>query len=609
MPRGTTSCWTCRLRHKKCDESLPVCNVCAGLEITCYSGQNTPDWLDGGEKQQAVAEQLKAEVRLSAKRRRARRVLQRIVGDEHELPSDLFAMVPSSTMSMDVPLRPLSEQSSGIEEISQPTRSVLDNGHRPAFSSNTRSPEPDQLETPVQDTDSTLPKLPTELEQSLIMCYLDYIFPALFPFYKPAVLEGARNWLLVLTLANKSFSHAATSISSYFLAVVPVQHRPERVQCVPRVEEELHNQICIAMRKAQQDIKEVSEHGLYDNLITSARLLDSIVHLLCLEVSLGFSENWVMHLDAGILLFKQILDHTPDETTQCSKWTTVCERMRSLAFPDMKNPPRFPSWTVDQAAFRFFSAILIVHDVVSSSSLEQAPRLQAYHQDFLAAEDSLREDPDRNCHLRLEDFIGCQNWAMVLIGKVTALDSWKKKMHKKGALSNLDLVKRGTAIEQGFREGLIRLSNTQPQVRDHRPLWLANLKAAQDEAEAIILATQIWAHAGLLYLHVVLSGWQQFNTEICDLVSASITLMKELATSIRLHTLAWPLCVTACLAKEEQEESLREIFGLMGDLANFGATRVAQEIAEAVWGRRNSVGDSWDIAACLNVLDRKVILG
>ncbi|GMM36324.1 DNA-binding transcriptional regulator [Saccharomycopsis crataegensis] len=34
-PRSKTGCWTCRIRHKKCDEGRPVCNNCAKINLKC----------------------------------------------------------------------------------------------------------------------------------------------------------------------------------------------------------------------------------------------------------------------------------------------------------------------------------------------------------------------------------------------------------------------------------------------------------------------------------------------------------------------------------------------------------------------------------------------
>ncbi len=69
--RNAEGCWTCRVRRKKCDRHWPVCYVCSALLITCHYTPERPDWVDGGERQREIAEQLKQEVRDKAPYRRS----------------------------------------------------------------------------------------------------------------------------------------------------------------------------------------------------------------------------------------------------------------------------------------------------------------------------------------------------------------------------------------------------------------------------------------------------------------------------------------------------------------------------------------------------------
>lgn len=72
------ACWTCRLRHKRCDGSLPRCGACSALEISCHHGDRKPDWMDDGEQQRQMTQQFKTEVRQSARRRRGISLMQNI---------------------------------------------------------------------------------------------------------------------------------------------------------------------------------------------------------------------------------------------------------------------------------------------------------------------------------------------------------------------------------------------------------------------------------------------------------------------------------------------------------------------------------------------------
>src|SRR6478752_3719043 len=84
----TGSCWTCRLRRKKCDQGQPACRTCSVLNIQCCYSTDRPDWMDGGEKQDAMTRRFKAQVRQGKERLRDREYVQGdAMGDGTKLPT------------------------------------------------------------------------------------------------------------------------------------------------------------------------------------------------------------------------------------------------------------------------------------------------------------------------------------------------------------------------------------------------------------------------------------------------------------------------------------------------------------------------------------------
>jgi C6 transcription factor Pro1 len=97
--KSSTSCWTCRLRHKRCDGVVPACGVCLSLEISCYHSHSKPEWMDSWSRQHEMARQVKAEVRRSAVRRRGRKIIENITQNLADIESgnlDPQDRVPSS---------------------------------------------------------------------------------------------------------------------------------------------------------------------------------------------------------------------------------------------------------------------------------------------------------------------------------------------------------------------------------------------------------------------------------------------------------------------------------------------------------------------------------
>jgi C6 transcription factor Pro1 len=67
--RNKQGCWTCRLRKKKCDEGHPDCATCRSLSITCHGYGAKPDWMNGGEQEREVLNNLKETVKHTSRRK------------------------------------------------------------------------------------------------------------------------------------------------------------------------------------------------------------------------------------------------------------------------------------------------------------------------------------------------------------------------------------------------------------------------------------------------------------------------------------------------------------------------------------------------------------
>ncbi|KAM0346544.1 hypothetical protein ACHAO7_011773 [Fusarium culmorum] len=136
MARAGT-CWTCRLRRKKCDKKQPACQSCSALNIRCHYSTERPDWMDGGEKQDEMTRRFKAQVKQGKERQRERDYIQvlNIGGDAKPLP---VAATPDS-WTFD-----------GIPAVN-------------AFK---------------------------ELDVDFTMLYVDQVFPFLFLYYAPPIIQG-----------------------------------------------------------------------------------------------------------------------------------------------------------------------------------------------------------------------------------------------------------------------------------------------------------------------------------------------------------------------------------------------------------------------------------
>ena len=66
-------CWTCRLRHKKCDKIRPICGACRRLDITCHPDQPGSEWLHDDAEKADLRAAISLEVKEKSHGRRERK--------------------------------------------------------------------------------------------------------------------------------------------------------------------------------------------------------------------------------------------------------------------------------------------------------------------------------------------------------------------------------------------------------------------------------------------------------------------------------------------------------------------------------------------------------
>lgn len=624
--RSSGGCWTCRLRRKKCDEERPLCKGCHALEVDCFYSNEKPDWMDGGEKQKEKAEWLKREVKRKATYRRERRHLQGLEVRLETLDasftddSDVIAqtnLINAVAPSVNTPSSSISHSGTQESVPRSGSDSILTD-----LSSSVASPDEHPDEFALPGLNHHKPDLSSEAEAHSTMMYLDYVFPFLFPYYRPSFADVGRGWLLVLLTKNKALFHSALSLAGYFYGIVLGHIQDAPPQCHAHNLETLHEQQGLALQWLQREMQDIITRGVKNNLAEANRVMASIIQLMTCDVAIAKPGNWKIHLGAATELFNEIMkQHAITEAGD------ICFMMVVLQLgstPFAWTPKNHP-WGSDQAVLRFFTAHLLFIDTLASTTLQQPPRLQQWHQHLLTNpdEETRKLMPDSKKeqttpHINLEEFLGVGNWVIASIGEIATLESWKKEMKRKGSLSVTELVTRASVIEQRLRSSLLELeeggakygASVSGNGSQHLLQYFAG-SFSTGMMHDTNLNTRLWAQAAITYLNVVLSGWQPSSPEIRRSVSKTIDMMLELPSPDCLRTLVWPLTVAGCLAVPDQEQILRDMITGMGPLKVFGTIREGFVIIENVWSRRAEIEgnpDQWDIAACLNCLCQPALL-
>lgn len=595
--RSQSGCYTCRLRRKKCDEKRPVCEGCAVLEISCFYGEQKPDWMDGGPKQRAMAETIKAQVKKQASQRRDRKYLE---------------MLENGTRMVNLnDDNATNGHASDTAAVFSESDNAFDTS--PSSISATTGPSPDapwhqqQLMGPngprKNDYDSAQ-------DTHLIMNYVDFVFPYLFPYYQPPILVGGRGWVLDAFLhGSRSIYYTAIALSSWFFGVLLAGGEEKHAACTDRMARQLHHQMGISLTELQKNIFAISAKKDKFDIREGLSVMQSVIQMLIFEVTAANKENWKLHLDAAVALFVKILP-------QPEQWTEKLTALWTPKWPPPEMGLRRP-WSTDQAALRFFGANLLYIDVMSSITMSRRPRLTKYHESVIPScpKNKLSTEPQSAGPLLMEEFIGLQNWLVQTLGDVAALDAYKKEQLAAGTLSVQDLATRGDVLVQVVKAGIRQLENMDYSqtsvervvsvVRD--PLSSLNPSSATAKPNFII-QNLIWCHAASIYLHTVISGWQPLDPDVRRSVDKVTELLVDLPDGKTMQSMAWPFCVAGCMAPPEYHDKYRGLVKRLGPLQVFGTIQEAKNIMEVAWASSASADECWDIAKCLNSLGHGSLL-
>jgi hypothetical protein len=334
--RSSNGCWTCRLRRKKCDEKHPVCDTCAALHITCHYNQDKPEWMDGGVRQEEMAEQLKREVKEKTHRRREERS-------------------GSTTFELIVP----GIHNDGIEPCPAASTLPLQRG-----SDCTLTPKDTRTSIPFGRPDTIL-----------LMLYLEHLFPFLFPFYRPSLLQGGRAWILEMIFSSPVVRNAILCQSSYFLSLARGTG--------DLVWETVLMQTRDAFVVLRQALQVIGGLGIAEHLHGAVRIMASIMQMQRFEVTVLSFDNCHAHLNAALALFTQLLESTGavEPAGPSASFNTIMSRLGPSSW--ILPAQCVQVLSAEQAAFRFSSALLILDDIIASTALQEKPRLYEYHHSLL----------------------------------------------------------------------------------------------------------------------------------------------------------------------------------------------------------------------------------
>ena len=201
---------------------------------------------------------------------------------------------------------------------------------------------------------------------------------------------------------------------------------------------------------------------------------------------------------------------------------------------------RFAMTDLNDVACDFLIGTFIWYDILSCASLHNDAHLPN-NLSYLSAYD-----------IRLDNIMGCENWAMILISQISQLSAWKTAQQALGCLSIKELLARGSTIEEELNSKLKKnMLDIGKPVPHPESASCQRLGIVSSKSNLVI--TRVFASAALTYLHTVISGAHPALPEIKSSVANTIEAFWMIPSATLLRNLVWPFCITGCMACPEDE--------------------------------------------------------
>lgn len=208
LPSG---CWTCKLRHRKCDLRTPACRECQDRCIPCHGYGSKPVWMDGSAAERQELKRVKKAVKANLQNLRRglkSRGNETNTGARESLPPPRQAETqihtqPAREATEHQSLSPLEHVADNAFAVSEGRNTLADARHTPY---SIQGEEPSQSPIP--------PCVLQPKSAALIMYYLDRVFHWQFPYFHLGSRMGNRGWLLLFLANGGSLTYAALALST-----------------------------------------------------------------------------------------------------------------------------------------------------------------------------------------------------------------------------------------------------------------------------------------------------------------------------------------------------------------------------------------------------------
>lgn len=542
--------------------------------------------MDGGDLQKHRASSLKVEVKLNAARNRER--FQDHNRASLSIPERGFSMI--TDVAVDQNRLPDAQQRDNITPPLNMAKSKLEDEKKRETTLIATLPWSHQQNHRFDTLDQA-----SASQLSFIMKFLDFVFPALFPYYKPDIFDSGRSWLLLLLRKSKIAYHATLGLSCYYftLTLSDIEEGTEHRICKQLQWNEVETETarCFGSLRADIAAMNLDIRSVSITVKDKVDLMNAILQVIVFEMTMGKSAPWNTHLPAAITILEEIM--AADEAQvqyQGQSQSKFASVLLGIEEPLWTNPgPSNHIWSPLQTGFRFGTGLLIFIDIIASTILRIEPRLLHLHTDVLSKIDDglfIVGEPE----IRLSTIVGCRNSIARSVAETSSIASLDQEVPPRESVA---VMTRANEVALAHRDCIHDLQQ--------------DLDASGAPSPSSLPAL-VWSLASNLYHVTLTQGWYLANSAIRADVSRMVTLLDEFPSG-QLRTVAWPICVAGCLAEKHEEQFFAALFSRLGRAEIAGALSDVRELVERAWERRSSLEDSGlDFSSGLATLTTPILL-
>lgn len=251
----------------------------------------------------------------------------------------------------------------------------------------------------------------------------------------------------------------------------------------------------------------------------------------------GQGNTWKVHLHAATHLFQQAHGH------QFSCFGME-GKSRQILVEDLPIPVADPVVTEQVVSFRFLTGTILWLDILSSITAGTAPELLSCHRSVIG--------PD--AQIQLDGLMGCKNWVMLQIGRISALQAHKMQTLQQGPVFCSEFEQTIGDIQKEIQCGLAQEGLEGFSLSDRTS---ATMLSAISHPHMVV--THVFACMASIYLHLIQHDFQRL-----DLIDSTISeVMRILQTQIPpnvLPGLVAPLYIIGTVARPRDEQFFRDVF-------------------------------------------------